>query len=85
LKTTTSIVACNEITASSEFESYKQQKTTAKKNNINFKQKGNFEEALKFAMDEGFTELDPKLDLNGAIPELTASGIFGGILSISSK
>ncbi len=109
LKTTTSIVACNKIAASSNFESYKQLKATAKKNNVDFRYESNvgaglpiistinyltstgdqvtsieavvsgslnyimnkfiegysFEEALKFAMDEGFTEPDPKLDLNG--------------------
>tara|TARA_R110001583_G_scaffold99175_3_gene244452 strand:- start:546 stop:2978 length:2433 start_codon:yes stop_codon:yes gene_type:complete len=109
LKTTTSIVACNKIAASSDFESYKQLKATAKKNNVDFRYESNvgaglpvistinyltstgdqvisieavvsgslnyimnkfiegysFEEALKFAMDEGFTEPDPKLDLNG--------------------
>ena len=109
LKTTTSIVACNKIAASSDFENYKQLKATAKKNNVDFRYESNvgaglpvistinyltstgdkitsieavvsgslnyiinkfiegysFEEALKFAMDEGFTEPDPKLDLNG--------------------
>ena len=109
LKTTTSIVACNKIAASSDFESYKQLKATAKKNNVDFRYESNvgaglpiistinyltstgdqvtsieavvsgslnyimnkfiegysFEEALKFAMDDGFTEPDPKLDLNG--------------------
>jgi aspartokinase/homoserine dehydrogenase 1 len=109
LKTTTSIVACNKIAASSDYESYKQLKATAKKNNVDFRYESNvgaglpvistinyltstgdqitsieavvsgslnyimnkfiegysFEEALKFAMDEGFTEPDPKLDLNG--------------------
>jgi len=109
LKTTSSIVACNKIAASSDFESYKQLKATAKKNNVDFRYESNvgaglpvistinyltstgdqitsieavvsgslnyiinkfiegysFEEALKFAMDEGFTEPDPKLDLNG--------------------
>ena len=102
-------VACNKIAASSDFESYKQLKATAKKNNVDFRYESNvgaglpvistinyltstgdqvisieavvsgslnyimnkfiegysFEEALKFAMDEGFTEPDPKLDLNG--------------------
>lgn len=109
LKTTTSIVACNKIAASSDFESYKQLKATAKKNNVDFRYESNvgaglpvistinyltstgdqitsieavvsgslnyimnkfiegysFEDALKFAMNEGFTEPDPKLDLNG--------------------
>ena len=44
-----------------------------------------FEEALNFAMNEGFTEPDPKLYLNGAGAEVIASGIFGDIISISSK
>ncbi len=109
LKTTTSIVACNKIAASSDFENYKQLKQTAKNNNVDFRFESNvgaglpvistinylkntgdditnieavvsgslnyiinkfmegysFDEALKFAMEEGFTEPDPKLDLNG--------------------
>jgi len=109
LNSTASIVACNKIAASSEFESYKQLKLAAKKNNVDFRFESNvgaglpvistinylkntgdnitsieavvsgslnyiinkfmdgysFDEALKLAMEEGFTEPDPKLDLNG--------------------
>ncbi|WP_372645196.1 bifunctional aspartate kinase/homoserine dehydrogenase I, partial [Ancylomarina sp.] len=109
LDSTASIVACNKIAASSDYESYKQLKSAAKKNNVDFRFESNvgaglpvistinylkntgdqitsieavvsgslnyiinkfiegysFDEALKFAMDEGFTEPDPKLDLNG--------------------
>ncbi|MGZ2368229.1 bifunctional aspartate kinase/homoserine dehydrogenase I [Ancylomarina sp. YFZ004] len=109
LDSTASIVACNKIAASSDYESYKQLKSSAKKNNVDFRFESNvgaglpvistinylkntgdqitsieavvsgslnyiinkfiegysFDEALKFAMDEGYTEPDPKLDLNG--------------------
>lgn len=109
LDSTASIVACNKIAASSDYESYKQLKSAAKKNNVDFRFESNvgaglpvistinylkntgdqitsieavvsgslnyiinkfiegysFDEALKFAIDEGFTEPDPKLDLNG--------------------
>ncbi|MCZ4695187.1 bifunctional aspartate kinase/homoserine dehydrogenase I [Ancylomarina euxinus] len=109
LDSTTSIVACNKIAASSEYANYKRLKQVSKKNNVDFRFESNvgaglpvistinylkntgdqitsieavvsgslnyiinkfiegygFDEALKLAISEGFTEPDPKLDLNG--------------------
>jgi len=109
LQSTASIVACNKIAASSDYDNYKRLKSASKKNNVDFRFESNvgaglpiistinnlkstgdkitgieavvsgslnyiinkfiagysFDQALKFAMDEGFTEPDPKLDLSG--------------------
>jgi len=109
LNSTVSIVACNKIAASSDFENYKRIKMAAKKHNVEFMFESNvgaglpvintinnlidtgdkivgidavvsgslnfimnefnngksFPEAVKMAMEQGFTEPDPKIDLSG--------------------
>lgn len=109
LRSTVSIVACNKIAASSEFENYKHIKSLAKRHNVEFMFESNvgaglpvintindlihtgdevvgidavvsgslnfimnefnggksFAEAVKMAMEQGFTEPDPKIDLSG--------------------
>ena len=109
LNSTVSIVACNKIAASSEFDNYLRIKAAAKKHNVEFMFESNvgaglpvistinslihtgdkivgidavvsgslnfimnefnngksFVEAVKMAMEQGFTEPDPKIDLSG--------------------
>ncbi|MDM8160156.1 bifunctional aspartate kinase/homoserine dehydrogenase I [Labilibaculum sp. K2S] len=109
LNSTVSIVACNKIAASSEFDNYLRIKDAAKKHNVEFMFESNvgaglpvistinslihtgdkivgidavvsgslnfimnefnngksFVEAVKMAMEQGFTEPDPKIDLSG--------------------
>ena len=109
LNSTVSIVACNKIAASSDFDNYKRIKAAAKKHNVEFMFESNvgaglpvistinslvntgdkivgidavvsgslnfimnefnngksFVEAVKMAMEQGFTEPDPKIDLSG--------------------
>lgn len=109
LNSTVSIVACNKIAASSEFDNYMRIKAAAKKHNVEFMFESNvgaglpvistinslintgdkivgidavvsgslnfimnefnngksFVEAVKMAMEQGFTEPDPKIDLSG--------------------
>ncbi|PKQ63051.1 bifunctional aspartate kinase/homoserine dehydrogenase I [Labilibaculum filiforme] len=109
LNATVSIVACNKIAASSDFDNYMRIKAAAKKHNVEFMFESNvgaglpvistinslihtgdkivgidavvsgslnfimnefnngksFVEAVKMAMEQGFTEPDPKIDLSG--------------------
>lgn len=109
LNSTVSIVACNKIAASSDFDNYQRIKAAAKKHNVEFMFESNvgaglpvistinslintgdkivgidavvsgslnfimnefnngksFVEAVKMAMEQGFTEPDPKIDLSG--------------------
>ncbi|WP_372755689.1 bifunctional aspartate kinase/homoserine dehydrogenase I [Labilibaculum sp.] len=109
LNSNVSIVACNKIAASSEFDNYLRIKAAAKKHNVEFMFESNvgaglpvistinslintgdkivgidavvsgslnfimnefnsgksFVEAVKLAMEQGFTEPDPKIDLSG--------------------
>lgn len=109
LNSTVSIVACNKIAASSDFDNYLRIKAAAKKHNVEFMFESNvgaglpvintinslintgdkivgidavvsgslnfimnefnngksFVEAVKMAMEQGFTEPDPKIDLSG--------------------
>jgi len=109
LNSTVSIVACNKIAASSDFNNYMRIKDAAKKHNVEFMFESNvgaglpvistinslvntgdkivgidavvsgslnfimnefnngksFVEAVKMAMEQGFTEPDPKIDLSG--------------------
>ena len=109
LNSTVSIVACNKIAASSDFDNYLRIKAAARKHNVEFMFESNvgaglpvistinslintgdqvvgiqavvsgslnfimnefnngksFVEAVKMAMEQGFTEPDPKIDLSG--------------------
>lgn len=109
LNSTTAIVACNKIAASSDYENYRRIKAAAKKHNVEFMFESNvgaglpvintisnlvntgdeivaidavvsgslnfimnefnkgktFAQAVKMAMEQGFTEPDPKIDLSG--------------------